>query len=383
MKNFKLILFATAAVAANACAGMDSPMNDPESEPVTAAAFSLKEVARILSALPLQEEHLQEVYSAVSSSSSNGYDEEYMLCDLFERPGAGVGDAPTKAVKSYSNPLRSLFKDYLAEKYATKSSAADIERIISTMTASDMQIYWPFSDDWDGESYPIITFDPGYGAESNYGYEIKMDRNGVKVVDSIIVDEAVARTRPVWVVNNNDDSAYSPLEFISEDRCDKTSPDARKRRLVLKSFKMLRNYDSWFAGASEFRIQMGSVDGFTASTEAELNLYKPSVTDFYLVIKRKYVGVDFPYDGIILTDFTNQIDKLAFLITEDDGGTKTTWKCSATVKVQSKSYGFDVEFPYNEKDDIVWRGQLDADFLKEEDTVSGRFGDVIVTFELD
>ena len=383
MKNFTITMMTAAAVAAVSCAGIENPTPDPAGGQETAAAFSLQEVAKIFSSLPIGDEHLREVYSAVSSSSSNGYDEEYMLRDLFENPGAGVGDPPTKAGSGYDKPLCELFREYLVSNYSTKASAADVEAVISSMVSSDMQIYWPYSEDWDGSTYPIVTFDPGYGAESNYGYVIRAVDGGVAVVDSVLVDEAVAKTRPVWVINNNDDSAYSPLEFVKSDSCEETQPAARKRRLILKSFKMLRNYDSWFGGASEFRIQMGSVDGFTASTEAELNLYKPSVTDFYLVIKRKYVGTDYPYEGIILTDFTNQIDKLAFLITEDDGGTKTTWKCSATVKVQSKSYGFEIEFPYNEKDDIVWRGQLDADFLKEEDTVSGRFGDVIVTFELD
>ena len=49
----------------------------------------------------------------------------------------------------------------------------------------------------------------------------------------------------------------------------------------------------------------------------------------------------------------------------------------------SKSYGFDVEIPFHEKDDIVWRGQLAASFFQSEDEVSARFGDVVITFALD
>ena len=146
---------------------------------------------------------------------------------------------------------------------------------------------------------------------------------------------------------------------------------------------MLRHYDSWFRGASEFWVKCGAVNGFSASTEAELKLYSPSVTDFMVVVPRKYLGKKLEMDSIILTDFTNPLDNLAFLITEDDGGTQSSWKCSATVKVNSKSYGFDVNIPYNEKDDIVWRGQLSASFFQAEDIVSGRFGDVILEFALE
>ena len=69
------------------------------------------------------------------------------------------------------------------------------------------------------------------------------------------------------------------------------------------------------------------------------------------------------------------------MITEDDGGTVTSWKCAATVKYNSKSFGFDVEIPYRDKDDIVWRGQLSTNFFKGNNVVTGRFGDVRITFE--
>lgn len=50
------------------------------------------------------------------------------------------------------------------------------------------------------------------------------------------------------------------------------------------------------------------------------------------------------------------------------------------MKYESKSYGFDLDIPYKDKDDIVWRGQLDASFFQEEGDVEGRFGDVKITF---
>lgn len=350
--------------------------------------LTLEGVARMLSELPLEKEHLQEVYHAATASSGNGYDEEYLMKDVFEAPGCGVGDdRQTRAASksAYGNPLRSLITDYCQRKYAgTKSGSSDAEAYLQALQESDFQLYIPYSEDWDGETFPIITFDPGYGAESNYGYELKMTDDGVKVVDSVYVDETVAATRPVWVVNTNDDSAFVPFEAFY-----KSTPPAEEtkassgRVLKMKYFKMLRNYDSWFAGASEFMIQCGSVDGFNAKTAEELSMYRPKVTEFMVVVKRKYKGVTIPLGSILMTDFTNQQDALAFLVTEDDGGSWTSWKCAATVKVASKSYGFDVELPYRDKDDIVWRGQLSADFLRQEDLVTGRFGDVEITFALE
>ena len=152
--------------------------------------------------------------------------------------------------------------------------------------------------------------------------------------------------------------------------------------MKFRSIKALRNFDSWFAGGSEFFIKCGSVCGFNASTDAELRLYNPSVTDFMIVVKRSEVGTEKFFDTLIMTGFTDQLEKLAFLVTEDDGGTHTSWKCSATVKIKSKSYGFDIDLPYNDKDDIVWRGQLDADWFRNQRIASANFGQVELSFEL-
>ena len=57
---------------------------------------TLDEVAKMFSELPIMNEHLIEVYDAVSSSSVNGYDEEYTMRDLFAAPGSGVGESGSR-----------------------------------------------------------------------------------------------------------------------------------------------------------------------------------------------------------------------------------------------------------------------------------------------
>ena len=381
MKKLCLILAGLALLAA--CSDVAAP---EKPDRFSDEEISLRSVAKMLSELPLEKEHLQEVYNAAGASAGNGYDEEYLVRDIFESPGCGVGDdLKTRAESraSYSHPLRDLIREHLESTRSTKSGISDVEDYINRLETSGFQLYCPYSETWDGETLPIITFDPGYGAESNFGYEMIRTAEGIRVVDSVYVDESVAMKRPVWVVNTNDDSAYTPLELYKKSNGSLPETKGATRKLLLKSFKMLRNYDSWFGGASEFSVRLGSVDRFTASTEAELRLYNPSVTDFMIVIRRSEKGKTIPFNTIMLTDFSNQLDMLAFLVTEDDGGTTTSWKCSATVKINSKAYGFDLDIPYHDKDDIVWRGQLAAKFFQEEDEVSGRFGDVEISFALE
>ena len=394
----KTIRFTAALLCAFALASCDEmrPFNPNPDQ----GLFSLSDVAKILSDLPLESEHLDEVYDAVSASSGHGYDEEYRLTDLFEAPGAGVGDSPqTRATKAggYTMPLRELFANYLTDKYGTKAGAADVERYINALSDSDMQIYWPYSEEWNGKDFPIVTFDPGYGAEANYGYEVRIDSQGAHVVDSVIVTEQVARERPVWVINRNDDAAFTPFELFEENTGTKASKDKDKDKgqgdskeyiLSIRDFKMLRNYDSWFGGASEFFIKTGAVDGFKATKDEDLKDYSPSLTDLMVVIKRSQLNRKVPFNALLLTNFTEQMEKIAFMVIEDDGGTTTNWKCSAVVKCNSKQYGFELNIPYKDKDDIVWRGQLtrnyfDDVFAKGGGTLTGRFGDVEITFALE
>ena len=285
-----------------------------------------------------------------------------------------------------------------------------------------MQIYWPYSEDWDGKSLPVITFDPGSGPDANAGWRLYRDGEGRLQTEVVRVDEQMAQGGNVWVVNGNEDSGLSPLAFIrktdpdwggwNHGTIDTGSPEgatgqkadateqARKVRpmavlaaegtkatkksktLVLKKFLAKRNFDSWFAGGSEFFIKIGKVEDFKATSEKEMLLYKPSVTDFMISVPRKRIGQEIDFNALLVSEWTDQLSMCAFLITEDDGGTLTKWDCTAVVKINSKSYGVEMSIPINSKDDIVWRGQLSGKYINATSNLTGHFGDVDLVFEV-
>ena len=392
MKNKSFIRVAAQALLLTALFSCERfPAVDEPDDP---SPVSLEELAQIFSRLPLEQEHLDEVHTAVSSSLEYGYDEEYTMADLFTSPGSGVGSrsAGTKAqADRWSRPLRTLLEDYLEQAYATRAgdTPGSASEYIAALTQSDVQIYWPYSEDWDGSSLPVITFDPGGTMEANYGYEMRPDGS----VKEIVVTEKTARERPVWVMNRNDDSEYQTIEMLRRQDPDwgkggtivvqketKSGDYSGTKTLILKEFEASRNYDSWFAGGSEFFVKAGAVEDFNASTEAEMRLYSPSITDFMVVVKRSQIGQKIPFHAVLVSEWTEQLESLAFLITEDDGGTLTTWKASANVKVKSRTYGIDIEIPFNSRDDIVWRGQLTRRYFEKNNDVEGHFGDVWLTF---
>lgn len=377
-KNIIITMLAAALLAA--CAKDGGQTSEVETSAVE--TVSLEELAGILSEIPFGMSQVQEVYDAVCASSSNGYDEEYTMQDLFSSPGAGVGDggSSTKA-SSYTVPFRDLISEYVQSLSLTKASEMDADTWLEDVSSSDMQIYWPYSSDWDGSQLPVITFAPENDADTlNVGYLITEDTSGNRSVEEVVVSEAMAQERPVWVINRNDDSAYTSLEMLRREDPDwgnagggitlssvRSSSDTL-RALYLKDFTALRNYDSWFAGASEFFIKCGSVEDFTASTEAELLLYEPTVTDFMVVVKRSEIGKAVDFDTVLVSEWNEDLDStIAFMMTEYDGGTQDEYEIEAIVKLNSKSWGITVTIPVYTKDDIVWRGSLSKNYIDEQE----------------
>ena len=397
MKDCVKIVFASllVPVLATGCRSLpDESVNDKSSY------VRLEEVAEILSMIPIDSSQLDEVHRAVASSSVNGYDEEYTMKNLFSNPGSGVGDSETKARDEYAEPLRDLIEDYVYSSHFTKSSSDRIEpeEFLDALMESDIQIYWPFSEEWDGETLPVVTFDPEDGSEVNVGYKLIVDEDGFRHVEEVIVDEEMASDVPVWVINRNSDAGYATLEMLRREDPEwgegggniivrprealPTRSNDSYKALVLRNFRATRNFDSWFAGASEFFVKIGYLEDFTAMTEAEMRLYNPMITDFMIVVKRSQVGVPLDFNAVLMTDWSEDIDWCAFMITEDDGGTLTEWTSKAKVIVKGKGYGFEVSIPLNTRDDVVWRGKLDYSWFDRMDGRPSSFGDVELTFEV-
>ena len=400
----RLCLLCLAGLLAASCEILD---DDIDKHASNRAAVPLSEVAHVLVNIPLGTDQMAEVFGAVSSSAENGYDEEYMMYDLFGTPGAGVGDdriTKSDAPVLSGVPLRDMIRDYVNSQAATKSSS-QIEapsEWLKRLAESDVQIYWPFSESWNGEELPVITFDPEDDSEVNIGYRIIEDSEGFRRIEEVLVDEEVAMATPVWVVNRNTDAGYTTLEMLRREDPEwgegggsiivgpgsspKPSSKAQSigtvKSLILKDFTMNRNYDSWFAGASEFFVKVGAFEDFTATTEAELRLFMPSITDFLIVVKRSQKGTPVPFNAMVFSEWTDLVESFAFMIIEDDGGTIKDWNCTALVRVESKSYGVELKIPFHSYDDIVWRGTLGRKWFEAYSDRVGHFGDVDLTFEL-
>lgn len=385
MKRMSLFGCLCGILLSAACERLDT--NRLEIGPDETALFTLDEVARLLAAVPIGTAQMDEVHDAVSSSTENGYDEEYPMRQVFTAPGAGIGSEGDTRAEQYPEPLRDLLTAEIQRQYGTR--ATDADAFLEALSSSDVQIYWPYSEEFDSAGTPVITFDPGDNSTRNTGFLRREDGT----VEEVTVDEDMARERPVWVISRNLDAEYLSLEMLRRQDPDwgrgggsilvgTRAGEHDFQTLVLRSIQANRPFDTWFAGGSEIWVKVGAVEDFTASTEAELRLYSPSITDFLIVIPRSKVGKKVDFNAVLVSEWTGMLDNCALMIIEEDGGTQTSWKCSATVKYNSKSYGFEINIPLNSRDDIIWRGSLTRSYIEKYSGTTGHFGDVDLVLEL-
>ena len=321
-------------------------------------------VARMLADLPLTLDDVREVHEGVNASAGEGYDEEVMFRDLLSDPGSSIGR---------------MVSDEAESSLATRASG-----FISGLEESRLQIYWPYSENWDGKTLPVITFRPEVELAGNIGFAREELPDGTWIVKEMMVDEEYAVSHPVWVVNyNEDDGMMTPQKLAKLHPETATRASSGFRTLKLKEFKAHRQYDNWLAGGSEFFIKCGSLEAFTADVISDLSRFSPEITDLMIKVKRGQVGKALRYNAIIVSEWSSQLTESVFMITEDDGGKVTTWKSTGKVMIKSKAYGYEVEIPYHRNDDIVWRGKLSSNYFENYNGRSGRFGDVSVTFVFD
>ena len=158
MKNFiakkksplplPLALASVLLLSFQACDKTESSIITPM-EPTVSFSATPASVARMLSEVPISIEQVMEVWNGVNASSANGYDEEYTFLDMFASPGRGIGDELTETRSSldYTEPL--------CQAISACPAVSSVD-----LASSGLQIYWPYSENWDKKSMPVITFCP-------------------------------------------------------------------------------------------------------------------------------------------------------------------------------------------------------------------------------
>lgn len=295
----------------------------------------------------------------------------------------------------------------------TVMTRAAMKRVVDlkVLENSDAQIYWPYSDEWDQKTMPVVAYIPenvvdpeDYNPEYIWAYKKITLPDGTERVDSLYINEEYAEANPVWIVNINE-TKYDDLPALSDGErvapsgltyphkieiqdplpervLEKTpitwnpepilppvvNPKPQQKKVYtvyLGKFRATRQYDSWISGASEFVIQMGSIDDFNLTDPDALMSLSPAINKYCIKIKRKAIKKKkwFEIHSVMASNWSENQLSAAFMIHEDDGGGRREQKFDIGVKIGSKSYGFNIGLNWKRRDDMVGNKVYKRDYI--------------------
>lgn len=124
----------------------------------------LFKVAKIISEMGLTYNMVVEIKSNVESSLAKGYDEEITFKDILS-PITEINYTRTNQVES-----KSEFAEKITQKIAALKlrSSNDVDLLLERLISNGINLYWPYSENWDGVTVPVIAISPEDDNEEVY-----------------------------------------------------------------------------------------------------------------------------------------------------------------------------------------------------------------------
>ena len=377
----KFIMFFSVAMLllATACSNQYEPEQpiSNTSDIKSNVSTETRAIADVLSAVSLSDEIVTEVFDATQTAVNHGLDEAYYFADVFS-------SAPKMVTRSTNHTI-SLATELRKALRATRSLHSLTEE---TIQYGEYQIYWPYSDKWDGKTKPVITFVPeDLSQKWNYAY-----RQTEEGIDTIKVDEEYMKSHPVWIINkaecryadlpdfNNNEFEKNGIVFQapqkkSQDQAAsatvKHAPGNPIYTLYMGKFMCEHQFDYVWAGGSEFKVRMKSImaDNATSQTqiqnEIDENKYMREQYH-YIVVTRSQISdktwINL-YNVVLVDDWRPYANTASLTIFEDDGGGEKTYESDISVTMFGKSFTVKVKFPYGSDDDFVFHGKYWREYI--------------------
>jgi len=142
---------------------------------------------------------INEIYRAVDRRSLG---ETSILFDslLTQKP-----EKSNRDVNSFALKFNSLLRQQNNNKSATDAS---VVQFYTELTENHVQIYWPYHDEWDGQTCPTVSFYDGINEFAKTGYRFRGTN-----IDTVLVTDDYAWENPVWIINNYDGN---PADYLAQ-----------------------------------------------------------------------------------------------------------------------------------------------------------------------
>lgn len=335
------------------------------------ASVEVQDVAQLMSSIDIDDKIVDEVKAGVNQSLKYGLDEVYRFTDILNIEESKV--YRHSGISSLSQKMEIEYDDYAKQKEISNITSSDFFNLLKN---SDIQIYWPYSEIWNGTDKPIIV----YGSENNkYAYHpIKKSDNTI-VVDTILITKSFLKENVVWVISNND-TPYEELpdfyngEFVNKDGVffyseyamnvlnknrDLTTPE---NGVYLDKIQALQSFEGGLAGGPELQFYWCHAD-YMPGMAAPIGSYNAFRYNMSSNEVEKEVQLNYrirPYWP--REELTN-----ALVVLEKDGGKDKTGTRELTYRVNGKDVNVIVSYPYEKHDEFVFKKTFEQSKIYGDD----------------
>lgn len=340
----------------------------------------LSTVAQLLASIEIDQSVMNEVKAGVQRSRKYGLDEEYRFTDMLKPSLSKIQRS------SVSSLLLQKMTDALNVKQEQLKSGISTSDFLNYLSDNDIQIYWPYSKNWDGKTKPVIT----YLQEDDKNYRVGYLLNEESHIDTINLDKEFVKNNPVWIINRNN-TPYNELpdfengEYVNKDGVffysevakqwlNKINSEARSlsvnvpgevpgNAVYIGSINSISNHDGALADGPEFDFiwcHQGVPISLSQSPSPLVNRYRINMSE-------EEVGSAKQIDLCIQPNWTTQQTTNALIVIEKDGGKDKKGNVTLSYDYWGKELSTVVSYKYERRDDFVFEK-----IFKREDIFSDK-----------
>ncbi|WP_461098792.1 hypothetical protein, partial [Spirosoma luteolum] len=115
--------------------------------------------------------------------------------------GGTMPDA--KASKLSQKARAPLFEKQLRQKGALANQRGVVANLVQAVTEQQVELYWPYWQEWNGRELPTITFTPAESTTESIGYKPVLLKNGTIKLEQVRVDDDYAFAHPTWILRHH------------------------------------------------------------------------------------------------------------------------------------------------------------------------------------
>ena len=201
-KIAKILMMLAFLFCAVSCNSIDKSEFDISQE--TKGSDQRENIARVIASMNIDNAEVSKIHAGVLKALDEGLHETYFMKELMCED--------SKIVKGENQT--SVFIEYIEKLVKNDDSLNQLlDYYNEGNNANILQIYWPFSENWDGKTKPVISFLPEDKTQAtNKAYYME---NGE--LKSVEIDRNYAMLHPVWIINESS-LGYDKIPDFNEKR---------------------------------------------------------------------------------------------------------------------------------------------------------------------